>query len=369
MDVPVLVAPSAAGAAESGSFLRPRCPSVRSQCFTFGAALCISVLALSVIDVPAALKVTSAHATLPWAARAPYRWVLRQGHRVALKAMETPGGISGQTEHKVTAPPQFTEEQLRMRQALQEHQRQAARLSNAEEARNLMQYGPGFGTLSTNSLKQPGYPSGSAVLFATDPEGRPVFTFSAMSAHTQDLAKDPRVSLVAAVENFKGIEDGRITFLGDVTPLPDAEVPDMKALFKARHPTAVWVDFLGDLSWWRMTTMQSIRFNWGFASAGTIDSAEYSNARPDPIAAFAKPVATHMNEDHADANVAMVNHYLPIKVDSASIQSLDRLGMFVQVKKDGVGFRIRLPFPREATDRKAVKEILVEMTRAAAGQK
>lgn len=112
MDVPVLVAPSAAGAAESGSFLRPRCPSVRSQCFTFGAALCISVLALSVIDVPPALKVrqagptlppsdifyyskdvffllitsphvvstqvTSAHATLPWAARAPYRWVLRQ---------------------------------------------------------------------------------------------------------------------------------------------------------------------------------------------------------------------------------------------------------------------------------------------------
>lgn len=39
------------------------------------------------------------------------------------------------------------------------------------------------------------------------------------------------------------------------------------------------------------------------------------------------------------------------------------------VKKDGVGFRIRLPFPHEATDRKAVKEILVEMTRAAAGQK
>ena len=47
------------------------------------------------------------------------------------KALKVSGGISGQTEHKVTAPPQFTEEQLRMRQALQEHQRQVTEIGRS----------------------------------------------------------------------------------------------------------------------------------------------------------------------------------------------------------------------------------------------
>eukprot|EP00667_Euglena_gracilis_P014924 EG_transcript_15493 len=285
---------------------------------------------------------------------------------VARAAAEGEGGLAGQAEHKVAAPPQFTEEQLRMRQALQQHQKEAARLTNAEEARNLMQYGSGYGVLSTNSIKQPGYPAGSVILFAVDAEGRPVFSFSAMSTHTQDLQKDAKASLVVTVDHFKGVEDGRITFLGDVQLVPEAEVGALHAVFKARHPSAWWVDVLGDLSWWRMERIAGIRFVWGFARAGAIDPAEYAATKPDPIAAFAKPVLTHMNEDHADSNRAIVNHYVPIKVDSAAIVGLDRLGMDMRVVKDGTAFQLRVPFVREAADRKAVKDILVEMTRTAA---
>ena len=48
-----------------------------------------------------------------------------------------------------------------------------------------------------------GYPSGSIVGYAPDDKGRPVFSFSTMSSHTQDIQKDPRVSLTVTVEGFK----------------------------------------------------------------------------------------------------------------------------------------------------------------------
>ena len=58
---------------------------------------------------------------------------------------------------------------------------------------------------------------------------------------------------------------------------------------------------------------------------------------------------------------------MPAAVDKASIQSLDRLGMMVACDRGKDSFKARLPFPRPATDRKSVKDLIVEMTRAAAG--
>lgn len=53
-------------------------------------------------------------------------------------------------------------------------------------------------------------------------------------------------------------------------------------------------------------------------------------------------------------------------VDTATILALDSLGMMVAVQRGQDQFKIRLPFPRPATDRKSIKELIVEMTRASA---
>ena len=42
------------------------------------------------------------------------------------------------------------------------------------------------------------------------------------------------------------------------------------------------------------------------------------------MAAFAKPIASHMNADHADSILAMVKHYVGISVEKAEIEALDR---------------------------------------------
>ena len=102
--------------------------------------------------------------------------------------------------------------------------------------------------------------------------------------------------------------------------------------------------------------------------AGSVTPEEYEAASPDPIAKFAEPVMKHMNDDHSDSTMAMVTHYTGMKCSEASIVSLDSLGMTVKTKLEvaGGGYsKVRLEFPRPATERKMVKDILVEMTKAA----
>ena len=44
---------------------------------------------------------------------------------------------------------------------------------------------------------------------------------------------------------------------------------------------------------------------------------------------------------------------------------LDRLGFMVQCTRNGDSFKMRLPFPRAAKDRKDVKTLIVQMTQEA----
>merc|ERR1711908_132364 len=88
----------------------------------------------------------------------------------------------------------------------------------------------------------------------------------------------------------------------------------------------------------------------------------------DPIQAFAAPVMNHMNADHSESTIAMVMHYIGLpQVEKAELVQLDRLGFMVQITRLGQTFKLRLPFPRPAEDRKDVKTLIVEMTRAAMG--
>ncbi|CAM9118754.1 unnamed protein product, partial [Phaeothamnion confervicola] len=276
-----------------------------------------------------------------------------------------------QTGHQArSGTPRMTPEEQALAKAINEHQQAAPRMSKAEEVRTLMEYSTGFGVISTLSNKLGGYPNGAVVGFALDRRGRPVFSFSTMSSHTGDIAADGRASLTVMSKTFKGAQDGRVTLIGDVNRVTDAaELEAVKAIYRARHPNAFWIDF-GDFSFFRMDTVKAIRFVGGFAMAGDITGDDYMSAQPDPITAFAEPIMNHMNSDHGDSTTAMVEHYITkglAKVDSAEIVGVDRLGMSVVVGLNGEKGKLRLPFPRAAADRKDVKTLIVEMTEASAG--
>lgn len=279
-------------------------------------------------------------------------------------------GAGGRGGHSVKNQPELSEEERALQMRVMEHQKTAARLTNAEEARSLVGYSNGYAVLSTLSKQLDGYPSGSVVGFAPDEQGLPVFCFSAMSGHTQDLLAAPKgapAALTVTANGFEGAADARVTLVGDVKRCSKDEAAELKELYRTTHPNAFWVDF-GDFTFFRMSELKAVRFIGGFARAGDIAPDDFLAATVDPIMAFAKPVMSHMNEDHGSSTVAMVEHYIGLdQVEKADLVALDRLGFTAQVTRQGQTFKMRLPFPRPADDRKDVKALIVEMSRASAG--
>jgi len=268
---------------------------------------------------------------------------------------------------------EIDEEEMELQQRFGEHQQSAPRLGFATDVRSLIEYNHGFAVMSTNSKAHEGFPGGSVVGFAPDKTGRPVFIFSGMSTHTQDLLADSRCSVTIASKEFKGAADGRVNLMGHVKLVQSKEEREnLKELYLAKHPNAFWVNF-GDFNWFRMEDIIDIRFVGGFARAGNVSPEDYAAAKPDPIMKFGMNIASHMNDDHSEATKAMIANAIPgMVVDDAVITSVDSLGMYVKVKRTPRSktqfqeFKLRLPFPRQVLERKDVKNVIVEMTQAAA---
>jgi putative heme iron utilization protein len=318
------------------------------------------------------------HTCLAFVSPPPTRSTTTTTWRSSLMETKAPRhDVSGAQQQQMDLPEHVQKKLM----AYQEHQQAAPKLDWATDVRTLVQNSHGFAVMSTFSKALEGYPSGSVVGFAVDDDGRPLFIFSGMSTHTQDLLKNPKCSLTIASKEFKGAADGRVNLIGSCFLIKDEEEKKKaREFYLAKHPGAFWVDF-GDFNWFRLELEQPARFVGGFARAGTVSPEEYKAAKPDPIAAFSGPIASHMNEDHQSATIGMLQANIPLlekvenddnPIEEALITSVDSLGMYIKVtRKHGVGylpkaFKVRLPFPRPAQDRKDVKTLIVELTQAAA---
>lgn len=109
--------------------------------------------------------------------------------------------------------PKLSAEEEELIAKFRENQSKAARLPMGVEVRTLIDQSLCYGTLSTNSVQYPNYPTGSIVGFELDDEGKPFFVFSTMSAHTKDVLKDEKASLTITAKDFKGAAEGRVTLL------------------------------------------------------------------------------------------------------------------------------------------------------------
>lgn len=171
-------------------------------------------------------------------------------------------GAGGRGGHAVRNQPELSDEERAVQTAVMEHQRGAARLSQAEDARSLVAYNSGYAILSTLSSSVDGYPSGSLVGFALDDHGLPVFCFSTMSSHTKDLLASNsggKAALCVTAKGFEGAADGRVTLIGDVKRCSKEEVEEdgLRELYKTKHPNAFWADF-GDFSFFRMEELKAV---------------------------------------------------------------------------------------------------------------
>jgi hypothetical protein len=172
------------------------------------------------------------------------------------------------------------------------------------EARRLIR-GSAAATLATGAG---GAPFAALVTPATAPDLSALMLLSSLSEHTRQLQAEPRCALL-----FLGAAEGpnpqtapRVTLTGLAEPVPEPEVPALKARWLARHPyAALYADF-GDFALWRVRPGGALLVG-GFARASRLRLADLL---PDPaataaIAAAEAAIIAHVNDDHADAVAAI----------------------------------------------------------------
>ncbi len=235
--------------------------------------------------------------------------------------------------------------------------------THAERARTMVSL-LGTGTLST--LGEGGYPHGSYVTFAMHGPD-PVFLISKLATHTQNLMKDPRASLMAHESHAEDpLANGRVTLLGPCVRLEDDG--EARAAYLAVQPQAeYYVDF-ADFSFYRLT-VESLRYIGGYGRMSWVDVADWRSAEPDPLAAHARGILAHMNEDHADALVAYARAFTrATDADYAVMTGVDRYGFEMSVRTERGMRPARLAFDADITTPEAARKALVALVKKARAQ-
>jgi putative heme iron utilization protein len=148
------------------------------------------------------------------------------------------------------------------------------RSSRAEAVRELLR-AQKAGVLCTISQKVGGTPFGSLASYAVAASGEPIFLFSNLAQHTQNLLADARCSLF--IHDFAASADDpqqgpRACLVGRARQLPAAEAEDAKRRFLAVHPQAEpWLDL--DFSFFQLGVAE-VQFVGGFAQAGWVPASE-----------------------------------------------------------------------------------------------
>ena len=183
-----------------------------------------------------------------------------------------------------------------------------------------------------------------------------------MAMHTQNLAADPRGSLLVTEADAGGDPLGaaRVTLVGTVLPVAAAELAAARERYLERHENSgYWVDFK-DFAFYRLEPAEVYHIG-GFGVMGWITAEEYTRAEPDPLCASAAGILAHMNADHADSLLLLARVFAGIEAQAATMTAVDRLGFHMRLTTaDGVR-GTRVGFLREARDPASVRRVLVEM--------
>jgi putative heme iron utilization protein len=207
-----------------------------------------------------------------------------------------------------------------------------------------------------------GQPFASLVTPATAPDLSPLLWLSTLSAHTRQLAAEPRCALL-----FTGPAAGpnpqtapRVTVTGLAERVPEPEVAPLKARWLARHPyAALYADF-ADFSLWRVRIGGALHVG-GFARAERIKASELAPdpAAVDAILAAEAGIIDHMNADHADAVAAIAQGLLGGAAGAWRMVAVDVDGCDLS---DG-NQTVRLAFLARLSDSGGVRAALIRATR------
>jgi len=242
----------------------------------------------------------------------------------------------------------------------------APRRTPAEEARALVG-STNVGTLATHSSD--GYPWASLVAFGSLGAGSPVLFVSTLAEHARNLERDPRASLVVADPHPKAdvLACGRVTLAG-TAERPTPELADIaRDAYVEAVPTAkAYVDFR-DFSLW-ILRVERVRWVGGYGRMDSVDAVSYAAATLDPVVRAAHGAVAHLNEDHADALLAMAQALGGYPdATSATCSSVDRYGIDIDVETPRGPSSTRVGFAEPVTEADGLRAATVQLARRARG--
>ena len=200
--------------------------------------------------------------------------------------------------------------------------------THAERCRTLVR-GARSATLCTLATDPAGYPYGSLVTIAFDALGRPLFLLSTLAEHTSNLQARAEASVLVSEPlgaHNEPLALGRVTILGTCAKVPDAEKQAVREVFLGQQPNAsYYVDF-SDFAFYRLEP-SALRYVGGFGRMSWVEANDYGAAEADPLADSAGGILSHMNADHADANVLYAAKLAGLPTTtSATLTAVDRYG-------------------------------------------
>lgn len=207
-----------------------------------------------------------------------------------------------------------------------------------------------------------GYPFGSVVPYAVDATGAPIVLIADIAAHTKNLQRDPRASLLVQEDRVDGDPQAgwRVTVVGTMTRLGDGD-PALRARYRAVVPAADAYEQTHGFAYWRLDAVK-LRFIGGF---GKICWLEPAQVRLDPRLDGADGAIAHMNEDHVDALRDLARGFYGLSPATARMTSMDRTGFAVDV--DGRLLWFRFDAPVEPQDVRGAVVRLVQQARRRSG--
>jgi hypothetical protein len=214
---------------------------------------------------------------------------------------------------------------------------------------------------------QDGSPFVSRVALATEMDGMPVMLVSALSQHTQALAKDRRCSLLVG-EPGKGdpLAHPRLSIVAEAEKVETGDPchADIRRRYMARHPKAkLYVDF-GDFAFFRIRPLRA-SLNGGFGKAYLLSADDLLLAGEGlaELGAMEAGAVAHMNADHLDAVALYAETLAKAGRGDWRLSSLDPEGLDL-VDGDRVA---RLAFDRPLASAEELRPRLVALAKRARG--
>ena len=215
-----------------------------------------------------------------------------------------------------------------------------------------------YGTLSTISTAKgvEGFPHGSIVPFAISSDGYPYILIAEIAAHTKNLLNSSKSCLFLSHPTPEGDPQShwRVGLMGNFTRvvsdsrqselssdkleksliLPDEEIDNMLTRYCHRVPSAESYLKTHNFYFWKMASIERVRYIAGFGRICWIDGQEVVSEISDPdFQSITHESIEHMNEDHEDAMLDICEGMSKIKPKSVKMVDLDPGGLILHTKE------------------------------------